>query len=208
MPHVDDLILLGAPSCCGKTYFLKQLFDGRLNDLLTLMNIDSPIKSHVLVEPKDVSAFAGSRVPHMILHFTIPSIPLIEKRQRQIEDDLRLEFVRHSGRVTAITLIADRNVLSSRLQARSKWSRKLLFKSVSKYLSVNRKLGKLKRIYSSPEDLIAVYDAWFSYLRSLPNLDNSWLITTDECYDVFKETEWQQIKGKYYPLPSLPEITS
>src|SRR5690606_17054032 len=118
MPTVNDLILLAAPSCCGKTHFLEQVHRGKLDKLIDEMHFSAPMSSYMPVTPKELSGLGDSNIPHMILHFALPTIPLFEGSLRQVADDPRLELVRSSQRVTAITMLASANVLEARLQKR------------------------------------------------------------------------------------------
>ena len=104
MPHVGELILLAAPSCCGKSYFLEQLYEGRLQHLVQRMALDEPIHSYVSVIPKELQDYRGSYVPRMILHFAIPTIALVDGSLTSLEDEPRLDVVKSAERVTVITL--------------------------------------------------------------------------------------------------------
>lgn len=200
MPRVADLIVLAAPSCCGKTRFLDQVCDGAHEDFLLRMGITEPIDSYMQVASlKEADALRDANVARMIFHFTIPSIPLIERRLGRLSDEPRLGFVRAAEKVTAITLLASGDALASRLQLRNRTTRKLICKSIPKYLAVRRKLGKLQHIYDNPANLVAVYEEWFGYMQSLPNLAQSWLVTAEDDYALYAPTEWHHFRSSYFP---------
>lgn len=92
MPKVGELILLAAPSCCGKTHFLGELFAGRLHHVSTAMKIETPINSYQSVIPKEIADIDSSHVPGMILHYALPTIALNDGSLRNLEDDPRLEI--------------------------------------------------------------------------------------------------------------------
>ena len=141
MPHVGELILLAAPSCCGKSYFLEQLYEGRLQHLVQRMALDEPIHSYVSVIPKELQDYRGSYVPRMILHFAIPTIALVDGSLTSLEDEPRLDVVKSAERVTVITLLASADVLASRLRSRQRSNRRMIFRNIAKYRSERRKIG-------------------------------------------------------------------
>ena len=87
MAKVDELVLLAAPSCCGKTRFLEKLFAGQLTDLAAKMNIVEPIESYVSLIPRQVPEYGDRTVPRMILHFAIPTIALNDGSLNDLSDD-------------------------------------------------------------------------------------------------------------------------
>lgn len=198
MPTVGELILLGAPSCCGKTRFLGELFEGKLHHVLGAMKIEAPINSYQPVIPKEIADIDSSHVPRMILHYALPTIALNEGSLLNLEDDPRLEIVRHAERVTVLTLVTSPSILTSRLLARDKTHRIFILTNLSKYFVERRRLAKLKQLYARPSNITVAYDAWFAYCNSLPNLANQWLVTADDGYEVFSQQEWLTIRDSYF----------
>jgi hypothetical protein len=198
MPHVGELILLAAPSCCGKSYFLDQLYEGRLHDLVQRMALDEQIDSYVAVIPKELEDYRGAYVPRMILHFAIPTIALVDRSLKSLEDEPRLEVVKSAERVTVITLLASANVLASRLRSRQRANRKLIYRNLSKYLSERRKMARLKQIYGAPDEVVVAYEAWFNYVDSLANATKSWLVTAQSDYEAFEPNEWERLRSIFF----------
>ena len=198
MPKVGELILVAAPSCCGKTRFLNELFAGRLHHVLTAMKIKAPIDSYQSVIPQEIADIDSSNVPRMILHYALPTIALDEGSLRNLEDDPRLEIVSNSERVTVLTLITSPAILTSRLLARNRAHRILLLTNFSKYFRERRRLGRLKDLYAEPSRIKSVFDAWFAYSSLLPNLADQWLITADDEYGVYAQRDWLSISKSYF----------
>lgn len=198
MPKVGELILLAAPSCCGKTRFLGELFAGQLHHVLTAMKIETPIDSYQSVIPKEIADIDSSHVPRMILHYALPTIALNEGSLQNLEDDPRLDIVNHSERVTVLTLVTSPGILTSRLLARNKAHRIFILTNLSKFFRERRRLAKLKQLYADPGNITVAYDAWFAYCNSLPNLADQWLVTADDGYEVFAQREWLTIRGSYF----------
>jgi hypothetical protein len=204
VPRVGELVLLAAPSCCGKTRFLEALLDGQLGNFPGSIGISFPISSYLIKTPKrEAPSQISSSIQRMILHYTIPAIPFTEGRLRRIEDDPRLDIVKDADKVTAVTLLASGTVLQSRLQIRKRRSHKLFLKSVSRYFSVQKKYAKLQRIYSRSESVAAMYDSWFSYIEELSNLDKAWLVTAEDQYVIYEPNEWPRIRNTLFPASTV-----
>ena len=206
MPRVSELLVVAAPSCCGKTRFLNRVFDGRHDELLALMGFSDSIQSFMPVLARELPKYRGARIPRMILHFALPVVPLVDGRPERSSNEPVFEFVRTCDNVTAITLLASGDVLRSRLRSRYRWAHKLLFKSVSRYLSVRRRLRKSIRNYEDP-NLAVAYEAWFRYIESLPNVANHWLVTAQGEYELRAPADWCEIRNSYFghlPEPTLP----
>ena len=199
MPKVGELILLAAPSCCGKTRFLEELFAGRLDDVVAAMNIRAPMNSYVPVIAMNISDIDCSTVPRMILHFAIPTIALNDGSLRNIADDPRLEILKDSERVTVVTLLTSASILASRLRSRYIANYKMILRDISKFRRGHRRMARLKQMYADPDKVMVAYDAWFAYSNTLPNLANEWIITADSTYEVFSGREWQSMRNSYFP---------
>lgn len=198
MAKVIDLVLLAGPSCCGKSHFLEHVSGGHSDHVLKAA-LSAHYSSYRTLTPKELPSLGDELIPGMILHLALPIIPLVEGSLRQVSDDNRLQLVKSSERVTAITMLASRGVLMSRLRKRERAGLKQLFRGISQYRAVHRRLSKLKEIYGSSAGLIAVYEAWFHYLQSLDNLDAEWLLTCDDQYELLEPSEWPRIKNAYFP---------
>lgn len=198
MPKVGELILLAAPSCCGKTYFLEQLRGGRLPRLVSRTGLDPKIDSYVSVIPRELRNYGGTYVPRMILHFAIPTIALTERTLESFDYEPRLDVVKSAEEVTVLTLLASSNVLASRLRSRTRTNRRMVYRNFPKYLAERRKMAKLKQIYAVPDNVIGAYEAWLRYVSSLPNLRESWLVTADSDYEAFEPHEWERIKTGFF----------
>lgn len=197
MPKVGELILLAAPSCCGKTYFLRELLAGRLNHILVAMKIEAPIDSYHSVIPKQISSIDRSYVSRILMHYALPTIALNDGSLRNLDDDPRLEIIKHSKRVTVLALVTSPGILTSRLIARNKAHRIFLLTNLMKYFRERRRFARLKQLYADPAKITAAYDALFTYCDSLSNLETQWLVTADDNYEVFSQREWPTIRDSY-----------
>lgn len=198
MPRVGELVILAAPSCCGKSHFLRQLQDGRLQSLARQLRLDAPVDSYVAALPGEAASYGDAAIPRMILHFAIPTIALNSGSLRNLADEPRLDVVKNSGRVIVITLLAGARVLSSRLRSRSRLNCKMIFFNFSRYQAERQRLSQLKELYASPERLVFTYERWLEYVRSLPNLDSAWLVTAERDYEAFGTEDWEGMKRSYF----------
>lgn len=197
MPAVGDLILLAAPSCCGKTRFLEQLEEGRLPGLAATLGITGPVDSWVSLIPRELGQLAGRSVPRMILHFAIPTIAIVEGELTDLSAEPRLEVLRHAERVTAVTLVASAGTLAARWRRRNRLHRKMLVFNFRQYFAERRRMQKLKLIYADPRKIAVAYEAWLTYVNGLSNLKESWLVTAEDDYEAFPAGEWQQLRRRY-----------
>ncbi|MGV6806565.1 MAG: hypothetical protein ACWA5K_01510 [bacterium] len=118
MATAGELIILAAPSCCGKSRFLNQLFDGKLNCLADVLKLRTPISDYAQMTPKEVSELGDQHISRLFLHYAIPTLALNNGNLRKLAEDSRLDILKHSGKITVITMLASRQVLSDRLQRR------------------------------------------------------------------------------------------
>lgn len=193
---VDELVLLAAPSCCGKTHFLERLQAGELPETARAMGIDD-LASWISVIPKELAAARGERLPRLILHFAIPTIAINEGSARLAEEP-RLEVVARAKRVTAVTMLASPATLNRRWRARHRAHLKMLAWSVPRYLRERRRMKQLKRMYEEPARIATAYEAWFAHVASLDNLAASWIITAEDDYEVFQAAEWGRLRRLYF----------
>jgi hypothetical protein len=200
MPRVNDLVLVAAPSCCGKTRFLEELYGGRLQDLVLDMELDTPISRYVSMTPVELRNHRATTIARLMLHFAIPTIPLNDGSLQDLAKDPRLDVVKSANRVTVITLFSSANVLVSRVQLRYRANRRRIFTKFTGYLSERRRLAKLKKLYAAPDKLVFVYEAWLHYVNSLPNLYGAWLVAAESEYEAFRPSEWERIKGLHFQV--------
>src|SRR5690606_16821007 len=102
----------------------------------------------------------------------------------------RLQVVKNSDSVTAITLVAGPKVLSHRLGLRYRENRKMIYRKFHRYLSERRRMNRLRDMYAGPEPVVRAYETWFEYVNSLPNLKVSRLVTAESDYEGFSPDDW------------------
>jgi hypothetical protein len=191
---------VAAPSCCGKTHFLKQLQSGRLKHLESAMGFSAPIDSYISVIPRQLGPYRDTAVSRMILHFAIPTIALNDGSLSDLGDEPRLQIVRKAERVTVITLLASAGTLASRLKSRYRENRKMIVYNFSSYLSERRRMNRLKEMYADPTRITVAYEAWFRHVQTLANLRHECLVTAEAGYEVFESGEWPRISDEYFPV--------
>lgn len=208
MARVSELLLLAAPSCGGKTRFLNRVFAGHDRGLLARMGVAGPIQSYERVLARELPEYAAACVPRMALHVCLPVVPLAEGTLARIADVPMFDFVRTCARVTSITLVAGSDVLQSRLRSRHRRTHRLLLKNIPEYLSERKRLAKLIPIYEDPANLVLAYEAWLQYIESLPNTVDSWLITSQDEYQLHKPAAWPGIRESYFGSSVSGELNS
>lgn len=197
MATAGELIILAAPSCCGKSRFLNQLFDGKLNCLADVLKLRTPISDYAQMTPKEVSELGDQHISRLFLHYAIPTLALNNGNLRKLADDSRLDILKHSGKITVITMLASNQVLSDRLQRRIKKNRSMIIKKPVKYCREFFRLIKLKQQYTKPANVIAAYDEWLAFSHSLPNLSAEWLMLADDEYKLLPLSRWPTLKKTY-----------
>ena len=194
-PKVDDLILVAAPSCCGKTRFLEHLLSGRLNDLAAELNIGGALDSYESIVANQVETLNGKQLPRLIYHYALPTIALNDGSIGELRSESRLSIVPSARNVNVITLIARPGVLTGRLALRVKSNRRLMFRKPSKYLSERRRLARLRDLYGDPGRIAVAYRAWFDYTQGLENLQHESLIDANDAYKLLPVDEWRSALG-------------
>ena len=83
---VDKMIVIAAPSCCGKSAFIEKLNGGE--EKLSLHRVQvRKLDCWMFVNANEVSQIKDERVPQMFLHYAIPSLPLTSGLLGDIADD-------------------------------------------------------------------------------------------------------------------------
>lgn len=198
MAQVSELLVITSPSCGGKTRFLDRAYAGRHGDLLARLGVQGSIRSYKQVLVRELPEYRGAVLPRMVLHVALPVMALVQKKLQRIADERAFDFIAGCGSVTSITLVASAAVLQSRLQSRYRRAPRLLLRSIPEYLAVRSRLKQLMQVYEDPDNLALAYDAWLAYVGSLPNVANSWLVTSLDEYELHEPTEWPRVRQAYF----------
>ena len=196
-PAVDHLVLLAAPSCCGKSRFLEELQEGRLHALADALGIERSADGWQILIPRELQRFEGQSIPRLILHFAIPSIAINDGELADLAEEPRLQVVPRSVKVTVVTLLASAGTLARRWRIRNRENRKMIVFNVRRYFEERRRMQRLKELYGKPHEVTRAYDAWFRYVDRLPNLHASWVVTAEDDYEAFPRGEWTRLRRRY-----------
>lgn len=199
-PSVGELVLVAAPSCCGKSYFLNELLSGRLKDVEMQLGLSSPVVDYVSLIPPQLKSIECSYIPKLIMHYALPTIAINDGSLKTLSKDPRLQIMYKAQKLSSITLVASQKILESRLRARYRANLKMLFFNFFSYLSDRRRMIQLKDLYSNPESIILAYETWFKFVKNFQSLDTELLVTTDDHFEVFSTDDWMRIRDHCFPM--------
>ncbi len=165
MFRTKQLIILGGPSCVGKSTLLARIQRGDCPHLCAQLGIDQPA-SWEHIGANRIPAICQPVVERLFVHQDIYGLFLDVKSQANLR-----EIITESDRCTTVTLYASMTALKLRLRQRlsSKireyWlHRSDLFGHIRRIPEVGRIQLAKRRVYSDTSRLMQVYDLWFEQI--------------------------------------------
>ncbi len=192
------LILVAAPSCCGKTTFIEQLKRGRLETVEThieVNNLNNWLYRDIYLHEKEILELETSLQCDLILHYTIPYPALKYIFRSGYDKKERLTIIQGADELIFLTLYASPPTLLHRIQLRRqrvKERRKQGVVPIHKYTRTMRTLKRLEKIYANPNKLIPMYRNWLSYCSNL-NLNKHFLVDVEASPRIEKISSWSHI---------------
>jgi len=176
---IENLVVVAAPSCCGKTKFITDLRHGRLPE------VKRELFGGEFVSWKFVDAYyltdsvfeelQKGQTKNLLLHWTIsrPSLRLSLRNlflRGAYDKSARLATIAHADNKISITLCARRSTLLQRVDLRIKkvvgrWHDRE--ESIASYLGKRIQLFGLKRFYRNPQLLKATYIEWQEFCAAV-----------------------------------------
>lgn len=201
---IDHLFVIAGPSCCGKTTLVKQIKSNHLSALTVKIGLGDP-DSWIFVNANNISSLTQKKIPRMVLHYALPSLELYSGNKQSYINDERLAVLERARKISIITLHTMPTNLVARTQKRKllwKSGRRQLLRNIFRYFDEYKRLQKLERLYAKPEEIIPIYNLWFSYYRSYP-IHSAWLLNVDKNPVLQPESDWSTITDDWVQDSSL-----
>ncbi|MEN8131323.1 MAG: hypothetical protein ABFS45_14245 [Pseudomonadota bacterium] len=202
MNKVKRLIIVAAPSCCGKSTFINQLMQGELEHVeeqLGTKSIHNWIFRDIFLHEEEIFNLENPDQLHLILHYTIP-YPAIKYLLRPGYDKKgRLTILKASDDIIFMTLYASPDTLLHRIELRRKRvnERREQGKVLThKYDRTMRTLKRLETIYANPTKLGLMYNRWFEFCHNI-DLKGHYLVNVDQVPRLGSISKWPQITDKW-----------
>jgi hypothetical protein len=170
----NTLIVIGGPSCVGKTTLIKNLRQGRLTHICRVLGINNPSR-YTYVDACKLLTLNASFVDRLVLHYDFFEQYFPDKKFRYME-----EMLFQSGDICVLTLCVPGRILSKRCALR------VLRRSPS-LLPIGRnykqKLHDIRWLFFKEQafrkngTLIDLYAKWFDFINSFSGI-NHWIIDT------------------------------
>ena len=196
---VKRLILVAAPSCCGKTTFIKQLREGKLKNIekkIDVPDFENWLFRDIYLHEKEVLALGNSQQCDLVLHYTIPYPALKYILRNGYDRKARLTIMQGADEITFLTLYANTPTLLNRIELRRqhvKNRRRQGIVPIYKYQRTMRTLKRLEKIYATPNKLISMYRNWFDHCSKI-ELKNHFLINVENTPRLDTLSNWPRIK--------------
>jgi hypothetical protein len=193
LPTADRLVVIAAPSCCGKSTIIKKLRSGESPELADALALGD-IGSWHLVDSEFLVDMADEHFPKLILHYALPALPLKRGIIKHIADDPPMGMFFNADRISLVTLYTTpqslvERVISRRLSRKAnRWpvlrtvchvlSQVNGLDSKSDLLSKTYRWEQLENLFSDPAEIKAIYGHWFEYVSQF-DIDSHWLVCTE-----------------------------
>lgn len=164
--EVKKLVILGGPSCIGKSYLIKKIRRGELPFVCEQLGISSDTPS---VEAGALSQGEGY-YPRMILHYDFV------RQMRGGRIRMLPEAVDVSERVTYVTLVATRRALRHRVRKRLKRHLYGILHGSWPEVRYGARFLPSLPIYFNPRGLDALYQRWYDFIAAHPG--ERWTLDT------------------------------
>lgn len=202
MNKVKRLIIVAAPSCCGKSTFINQLMQGELGHVeqrLGTRNFNDWIYRDIFLHEEEIFNLKNPNQLNLILHYTIPYPALKYLLRPGYDKKGRLTILQASDNITFITLYASPDTLLHRIELRRKRINERQEQGKvpkHKYARTMRTLSKLETIYATPKKLNLMYSQWFEYCRNI-DLSGHYLANVDQAPHLVPVSTWPQIANEW-----------
>lgn len=176
---MERLVIIAAPSCCGKTSFVHQLRNGELAHIAETLQMGDirnwEYRDAFFANTAMIAELRQSQTKRMILHWTIPH-PSIKIKIRNLllrnsyDKKSRLALIKMAEDLTCLTLVANPNKLIERAGLRKKRVDELLLEKRDSLLTHRRKTKHVRKLianYSDIEKIVPMYNRWFAFCEQM-----------------------------------------
>lgn len=176
LKSVRHLVLVAAPSCCGKTHFLKCLSQQTPPILAEALGFGS-VSGWRAVDAYELPAIRDQHIDKLIVCYAIPTDEILSGKIAAYGDDPRLAISNIAREISFITLVEGARTLTSRLKKRRVTTIIGSLSSPRYALLEWQRLTALSPAYRDPMKLEQVYRWWFEYSQSFAS-QNNWVVTS------------------------------
>lgn len=175
MGSFRNMVVIAAPSCCGKSTFVSQLMADEVPALKgNLPRMDRggepwTYRDMFLHEP-EIRDLADRGTGNVMLHYTLPYPSLRFWLRPGYDKRSRLAILGASSETTIVTLLACRATLLRRAsRRRERIFQRLELRQISRWKAYRllATLNHLERIYASRDRLQTMYQRWFTFVERL-----------------------------------------
>ena len=202
MDKANELIIVAAPSCCGKSTFANLLLNGELPEIEESINLINPsawVYKDIWLHEKELINSTNAQYNKYVLHYTLPHPALKFIFRRGYDKKVRLSILQASNNIIILTLFAEPSTLLKRIELRrnrifEKWGidKRKIFRS-NKAL---RTLNRLNHIYSNPDKLISLYEKWFEVSGNFSS-HGHFLVNVEDTPNLLHLDNWPEIKNRW-----------
>jgi len=209
MTGIKRIILVAAPSCCGKSTFIDSLVDNGIEEIAQGLRMGNPADwtyvDAYYFGKNTLAQLAGMGASNVVIHWTIP--------RRSLKVTLRNVFllnaydkkeriaVLHAAReVSVVTLFNSSENLLRNLQFRTKRIRELREQKHDSFLLYFEKIlniRSLKKLYSKRENLIPMYEKWFGFCETLHARERFLIDLSASHANLTPQSGWAKIKADW-----------
>ena len=182
---INQLIVIGGPSCAGKTFLIEQIQQGSCPDLCKQLGITDPTE-WTYIQADGLVNIQQSVVDRLVIHYDFYT----QYSQTNNRYNHLFELVDHSKEVTVLTLYVPQKTLLQRNIVRFIDIFKTLIHSIfsrTDNSSNSAKIQKIKRLWKKQKAYKKgisqlLYEEWFKLL-SQTSLKKHWVLDFEKSPD-------------------------
>lgn len=209
MTSINRIILIAAPSCCGKSTLISKLVDNGLDSIAQELRMGDPSDwtyvDAFYFRKNTLTRLAGRGASNVVVHWTIPR-PGLKIGLRNLllfnayDKKDRIDVLRAAQEISVVTLFNSRDNLIRHVQFRSKRIRELrekrqdgVFLSMGKILAAR----SLSKFYSRRENMIPMYEKWFGFCETLNPREEFLVDLSASQTTLMPQSQWPDIRADW-----------
>ena len=210
MEKLKQLIIVAAPSCCGKSTFINQLTNGKIHHIeesLEIKDIGQWDFKDIYLHEDEILNIKNPQQANMILHYTIPYPALKYVFRIGYDKRQRLNILQASHNITILTLYARPSTLLHRIGLRRKRIDERRLQGnvpIHKYMRSMRTLRRLEIIYANPIQFISMYHRWLEQCKNF-NLRTHFLVNVEHLPQLKTVSMWPNIADEWSKYVQRPD---
>jgi len=176
MLRTKQLIIVGGPSCSGKTFLLRKIRQTDLPELRKQIGLHEP-SSWCYVNGRKLSGVRQSDIDRLVVHYDFLSCHSHENGFQDLH-----ALISNTGHATVLTLCARPETLHQRITSRLAGIFISLIGNPKTYRKKNRHLHSLwtkRKFYTEKTGVHNLYREWFNFFDER-GITNQWVIQSDK----------------------------